>query len=98
MPTPVLRNRDPSARRATLPRRLAVVQRWRGQDEIPTDWGRCVLTIGGFDGLHRGHAELISHAVKSGRARGGPTGVMTFDPHPMEGVHPGIHPAHLPPP
>ncbi|MGH3521622.1 MAG: bifunctional riboflavin kinase/FAD synthetase, partial [Mycobacterium sp.] len=60
------------------------MQRWRGQDEIPTDWGRCVLTIGVFDGLHRGHAELIAHAVKSGRARGVPTVMMTFDPHPME--------------
>jgi len=71
------------------------VQRWRGQDEIPTDWGRCVLTIGVFDGLHRGHAELIEHAVKSGRARGVPTVLMTFDPHPMEVVHPGSHPAQL---
>jgi riboflavin kinase / FMN adenylyltransferase len=71
------------------------VQRWRGQDEIPTDWGRCVLTIGVFDGLHRGHAELITHAVKSGRARGVPTVLMTFDPHPMEVVFPGSHPAQL---
>jgi riboflavin kinase / FMN adenylyltransferase len=71
------------------------VQRWRGQDEIPTDWGRCVLTIGVFDGVHRGHAELIAHAVKSGRARGVPTVLMTFDPHPMEVVFPGSHPAQL---
>jgi riboflavin kinase/FMN adenylyltransferase len=71
------------------------VQRWRGQDDIPTDWGRCVVTIGVFDGVHRGHQELISHAVKSGRARGVPTVLMTFDPHPMEVVFPGSHPAQL---
>nr|WP_170306029.1 bifunctional riboflavin kinase/FAD synthetase [Mycolicibacter kumamotonensis] len=75
--------------------RLADVQRWRGQDEIPTDWGRCVLTIGVFDGVHRGHAELIAHAVKAGKARGVPTVLMTFDPHPMEVVYPGSHPAQL---
>ncbi|MGE2692291.1 bifunctional riboflavin kinase/FAD synthetase [Mycolicibacterium pulveris] len=71
------------------------MQRWRGQEEIPSDWGRCVLTIGVFDGVHRGHQELISRAVKAGRARGVPTVVMTFDPHPMEVVFPGSHPAQL---
>ncbi|MGV0784920.1 bifunctional riboflavin kinase/FAD synthetase [Mycolicibacterium peregrinum] len=71
------------------------MQRWRGQDEIPTDWGRCVVTIGVFDGVHRGHAELISHAVKAGRSRGVPVVLMTFDPHPMEVVFPGSHPAQL---
>lgn len=54
-----------------------------------------MLTIGVFDGVHRGHAELISQAVKSGRSRGVPTVVMTFDPHPMEVVFPGNHPAQL---
>lgn len=76
-------------------RRLAVVQRWRGSDDIPTDWGRCVVTIGVFDGVHRGHAELINNAVKAGRSRGVPTVLMTFDPHPMEVVFPGSHPAQL---
>ena len=71
------------------------MQRWRGQDEIPTDWGRCVVTIGVFDGVHRGHAELINHAVKAGRSRGVPTVLMTFDPHPMEVVLAGSHPAQL---
>src|ERR1044071_9338051 len=76
-------------------RRLAAVQRWRGQEDIPTDWGRCVVTIGVFDGVHRGHQELINHAVKAGRTRGVPAVLMTFDPHPMEVVFPGSHPAQL---
>lgn len=71
------------------------MERWRGQDDIPSDWGRCVLTIGVFDGVHRGHVELIASAVKAGRARGVPTVLMTFDPHPMEVVFPGSHPAQL---
>ena len=71
------------------------MERWRGPDEIPSDWGRCVLTIGVFDGVHRGHAEIIARAVKAGRSRGVPTVLMTFDPHPMEVVFPGTHPAQL---
>ncbi|MBY6411057.1 bifunctional riboflavin kinase/FAD synthetase [Rhodococcus sp. BP-252] len=71
------------------------MQRWRGLDDVPADWGRCVLTIGVFDGVHRGHAQLITRAVKSAKERGIPSVLMTFDPHPMEVVRPGSHPAQL---
>ncbi|MCM6774093.1 bifunctional riboflavin kinase/FAD synthetase [Nocardia sp. CDC159] len=71
------------------------MQRWRSLEEMPPDWGRCVLTIGVFDGVHRGHAQLISRAVKSAATRGVPSVLMTFDPHPMEVVRPGSHPAQL---
>lgn len=54
-----------------------------------------MVTIGVFDGVHRGHAQLISRAVKSAAARGVPAVLMTFDPHPMEVVRPGSHPAQL---
>ena len=67
----------------------------RSLEEMPADWGRCVLTIGVFDGVHRGHAQLISRAVKSAAVRGVPSVLMTFDPHPMEVVRPGSHPAQL---
>lgn len=73
------------------------VQRWRGLEDIPADWGRCVLTIGVFDGVHRGHAQLISRAVKAAQEHGVPSVLMTFDPHPMEVVRPGQHPAQLTP-
>ena len=86
---------DRHPRRNDPRRRLIDVDRWRGQDDVPSDWGRCVLTIGVFDGVHRGHAELIARAVKSARARDVPTVLMTFDPHPMEVVFPGSHPAQL---
>ncbi|GGN70618.1 riboflavin biosynthesis protein [Nocardia rhizosphaerihabitans] len=62
---------------------------------MPADWGRCVLTIGVFDGVHRGHAQLISRAVAAAKKRGVPSVLMTFDPHPMEVVRPGSHPAQL---
>lgn len=71
------------------------MERWRGFEQIPAGWGRCVLTIGVFDGLHRGHQALIARVVAKGEELGLPTVMMTFDPHPAEVVRPGSHPAAL---
>ncbi len=54
-----------------------------------------MLTIGVFDGVHRGHAQLIGRAVADARERGVPSVLMTFDPHPMSVVRPGSYPAQL---
>jgi len=71
------------------------VQRWRGLEAVPTGWGRSVVTVGVFDGVHRGHQQLIDRAVHRGQERGLPAVVVTFDPHPAEVVRPGSHPARL---
>lgn len=71
------------------------MQRWRGLEQLPGDWGRCVVTIGVFDGVHLGHQQLITHAVQQARQRGLPCVLVTFDPHPAEVVRPGSHPALL---
>ncbi|HKN96916.1 MAG TPA: bifunctional riboflavin kinase/FAD synthetase [Pseudonocardiaceae bacterium] len=71
------------------------MRRWRGLDHLPGSWGRCVATIGVFDGVHRGHQALIGRAVELAHQRGLPSVVLTFDPHPAEVVRPGSHPAQL---
>ncbi|MFF0144868.1 bifunctional riboflavin kinase/FAD synthetase [Amycolatopsis sulphurea] len=71
------------------------MQRWRGLGDLPGGWGRCVVTIGVFDGVHRGHQELISRTVAAAAERGVPSVVVTFDPHPSEVLRPGSHPAQL---
>ena len=71
--------------------------RWRGLDSTPSGWGRCVVTIGVFDGVHRGHQQIIGRAVQRARDTGQPSVVLTFDPHPSEVVRPGSHPALLTP-
>ncbi|MDR6325644.1 riboflavin kinase/FMN adenylyltransferase [Actinoplanes couchii] len=53
------------------------------------------MTIGVFDGVHRGHQAIIGHAVKRADDLGLQSVVMTFDPHPAEVVRPGSHPAVL---
>ncbi|MGW4652494.1 bifunctional riboflavin kinase/FAD synthetase [Kitasatospora sp. NPDC004289] len=73
------------------------MQRWRGLEEIPGDWGRSVVTIGSFDGVHRGHQLIIGRAVERARELGVKAVVVTFDPHPSEVVRPGSHPALLAP-
>lgn len=55
---------------------------WRGLEDVPRDLGRTVVTLGVFDGVHRGHARLIDHAVRRARSLGLPTVLVTFDPHP----------------
>ncbi|MDT7681551.1 MAG: riboflavin kinase / adenylyltransferase, partial [Pseudonocardiales bacterium] len=62
---------------------------------MPTGWGRSVVTVGVFDGVHRGHQKLIGRAVAVAAARGLPSVLVTFDPHPTEVVRPGHHPAQL---
>ena len=73
------------------------MQRWRGLEEVPGDWGRSVVTIGSFDGVHRGHQLIIGRAVERARELGVSSCVVTFDPHPSEVVRPGSHPPLLAP-
>ena len=75
--------------------RSDTVQRWRGLEDIPQDWGRSVVTIGSYDGVHRGHQLIIGRAVRRARELGLPSVVVTFDPHPSEVVRPGSHPPLL---
>lgn len=47
-----------------------------------------ILTIGNFDGVHRGHRALLERVVREAKARRVPAVVMTFDPHPIKVLHP----------
>ena len=69
--------------------------RWYGLDEVPAEWGRSVVTIGVFDGVHRGHQRIVERAAQAGRERGLPVVAITFDPHPDEVIRPGSQPPFL---
>lgn len=55
----------------------------------------CVVTIGVFDGVHRGHRALLATARAQADAAGLPLTVLTFDPHPMSVVRPEAAPCRL---
>jgi riboflavin kinase/FMN adenylyltransferase len=54
-----------------------------------------VLTIGNFDGIHRGHRAMLDRLVAYARNVGLPAAVMTFEPHPRELFAPEQAPARL---
>ena len=56
-----------------------------------------VLTIGNFDGLHRGHQAILAAAKKAAAERQTQIAVMTFDPHPMAILRPDKAPGVLTP-
>ena len=47
-----------------------------------------VVTIGNFDGVHRGHAEIFCHLKQKSMDRGIPSVVVTFEPHPLKVLAP----------
>jgi riboflavin kinase/FMN adenylyltransferase len=55
-----------------------------GVDELRASHGPVVVSVGVFDGMHRGHAYLLEHLVTESRARGSRPTVITFDHHPDE--------------
>ncbi|MDY3695280.1 MAG: bifunctional riboflavin kinase/FAD synthetase [Proteus mirabilis] len=67
----------------------------RGIQNIRTLHHGCVLTIGNFDGVHRGHQALLKHLKQEASQRGLPTVVMTFEPQPLEFFLPEKAPARL---
>lgn len=72
------------------------MQIWRSLAQVPGDLGRSVVTIGNFDGVHRGH----QHVVQRAREVAADLGVerviaVTFDPHPIAVLRPDHAPVML---
>lgn len=54
-----------------------------------------VVTIGNFDGVHRGHGEIFRHVRRTAGERSAPSVVVTFDPHPLKVLAPETAPLLL---
>lgn len=53
------------------------------------------VTVGSFDGVHRGHQAVLQEIDRRARAAGRSSVLVTFDPHPLEVVNPDAAPALL---
>ena len=54
-----------------------------------------VVTVGTFDGVHRGHLDVIGRLVSRAKTAGMPSLLVSFDPHPLEIVNPAAAPLLL---
>jgi riboflavin kinase/FMN adenylyltransferase len=73
--------------------RLRVIDRLSGVQ--PSAARRSVVPIGIFDGVHRGHQLVLSHAMDAAHERGARVAVITFDPHPVAVLRPEAMPLML---
>jgi riboflavin kinase/FMN adenylyltransferase len=70
---------------------------YRSLAELPPGFGPSVVTIGNFDGVHRGHQQILSAALAQARALGCRAVALTFDPHPDHFLRPDHAPLLLTP-
>jgi len=61
---------------------------FRSLDEVPRDFGTSIAAIGNFDGVHRGHQQILKTVAEEARARGMRSIAITFNPHPAQFLRP----------
>ena len=66
----------------------------RDLTDLPDNLRGGAVTVGNFDGVHRGHARIVDRLIQIARDQGGPTIAFTFDPHPAT----LLRPDRVPPP
>ncbi|WP_289022509.1 bifunctional riboflavin kinase/FAD synthetase [Desulfobacter postgatei] len=55
-------------------------------NQIKAPFNNAVITIGNFDGVHKGHQALLNQVIETGRRIGGTCIAMTFEPHPLRAL------------
>lgn len=73
------------------------MQVFRHYDSTPELLSGAVVAIGNFDGVHRGHQEIIAKAARLAQELGCPHAVLTFEPHPRSVFAPESEPFRLTP-
>ncbi|HYN30563.1 MAG TPA: bifunctional riboflavin kinase/FAD synthetase [Dermatophilaceae bacterium] len=73
------------------------MHRWSDPAETPEGLRPCVVTLGNFDGVHRGHQAVLATLLQIARRHDLPSVVVTFEPHPVAVLRPERAPELLAP-
>ncbi len=76
------------SRESMSPNPSPVVPVYRSFDAVPRDFGPSTAVIGNFDGVHRGHQQILGAAAAEARSRGMRSIAITFQPHPAQFLYP----------
>jgi riboflavin kinase/FMN adenylyltransferase len=68
------------------------VRVWRSLGDVPAGGSPAVVTVGNFDGVHRGHRAVLAQVTDLARERGARAVAITFEPHPLHVLRPDIAP------
>lgn len=72
-----------------------MIQVFHGLESILTPFTRSAVAIGVFDGVHRGHQEILQQTAREGRSQGLTPLALTFDIHPSELFRPEAAPPYI---
>ena len=64
------------------------MQVFRKLEDVPADLGSTILTVGNFDGVHRGHVQVLGNIAQRARELKSKSMAVSFEPHPMRILRP----------
>src|SRR3954452_11580566 len=70
---------------------------FRSLEEVPTDLGPTIVSVGNFDGVHCGHQHVLREVVRRARETGSQALAVTFEPHPFRILRPDVVPRLITP-
>src|SRR3954462_7485886 len=68
---------------------------FRKLEDVPSDLGATVVSVGNFDGVHRAHQLVLKKVVTRAQKLGAKAMAVTFEPHPMRVLRPDVAPKLL---
>ncbi len=71
------------------------MDRWTSVEQARSHRAPSVVTLGNFDGVHRGHQAVLGTVGRLARTRGERSVALTFDPHPVGVLHPERAPEQI---